>query len=123
MLNGDTRGELKAFTPVLTEPLRLTKKRTMHSLEGIQVVPKVRPKSLDVYKRSFQGALLKIWSKIPIEIIRRGERYGWLKIKTACTDFLLGKEKPERLKKQKVAENQHETYNTKLNNELNGNVV
>ena len=59
MLNGDTRGELKTFTPVLMEPMRLCKKQTRQSLEGIQVVSKVRTKSLDVYKRSFQGILYR----------------------------------------------------------------
>jgi len=123
MLNGDTRGELKTFTPVLMEPMRLCKKRTRQSLEGIQVVSKVRTKSLDVYRRSFQGILPKIWFKIPIEIINRGENRGWLKIKSACTDFLIGKTKRENHKKQKMMEKSPEIYSTELNNELNGNVV
>ena len=123
MLNGDARGELKTFTPVLMEPMRLCKKRTRQSLEGIQVVSKVRTKSLDVYRRSFQGILPKIWSKIPIEIINRGEKRGWLKIKSACTDFLIGKTRRENHKKQKVVEKSPEIYSTELNNELNGNVV
>ena len=123
MLNGDARGGLKAFTPVLIEPERLCKKRTRQSLEGIQVASKVHTKSLDVYKRSFQGILPKIWSKIPSEIINRGEKRGWLKIKSACTNFLIGKTPLENHKKQKVIENPPEVYNTKLNNELNGSVV
>ena len=66
MRDGKVQGELKCFTPVLSEPLsvlRLCKKRTRNSLEGIQVVSKVRARSLDVYRRSFLGALPKIWSK------------------------------------------------------------
>ena len=76
-----------------------------------------------MYRRSFQGVLPKIWSKIPIEIINRGEERGWLKIKSACTDFLIGKTKRENHKKQKVVEKSPEIYSTELNNELNGNVV
>jgi hypothetical protein len=51
LLDGKTRGELKHFVPKLIEPLRLCKKRTRQTLEGTQVAPKVRPNSLDVYKR------------------------------------------------------------------------
>ena len=83
---------------------------------------KVKSSSLDVYKRSFEGALPAIWSKIPKEIINRGECKGWLKIKSACTDFLIGKTKTIKHKKQKATEVLPEIYNTKLNNELNGNV-
>ena len=50
-----------------------------------------KAKSLDGYKRGFHGALPKIWSKIPIDIITKGERKGWLKIKSDCVDFLTGK--------------------------------
>ena len=122
MLDGKVQGELKCFTPVLSEPLRLSKKRTRNSLEGVQVVSKVRARSLNVYKRSFLGALPQIWSKLPVDLIRKGERHGWLKIKTACSDFLTGKKSLEKHKKQKTNEILHEIDSTKLNNELNGNV-
>ena len=122
MLDGKVQGELKCFTPVLSEPLRLCKKRTRNSLEGIQVVSKVRARSLDVYKRSFLGALPKIWSKLPMDLIRRGERCGWLKIKTACSDFLTGKKTTEKHKKQKTSEILPEICSVELDNELNGNV-
>ena len=122
MLDGRARGELATFKPILCEPLRLCKKRTRQSLEGIQVVRKVRSKSLDVYKRGFFGVLPVGWSRIPTDIVQRGQCKGWLKIKSACTKFLTGKETPKHPKKRK-AENQAEsTYSTKLNNELNGNV-
>ena len=123
LLDGNARGELKNYIPRLIEPLRLCKKRTRQSLEGIQIASKVRTKCLDVYRRGFQGVLPKIWSRIPTDIIAKGESKGWRKIKSACTDFLTGKERPEKPKKQKVAKDQVETYSTKLNNELNGNVV
>ena len=43
------------------------------------------------------------------------------KIKNACSDFLTEKSKTPSLKKRKVSE-KTETYSTKLNNELTGNV-
>ena len=93
LLDGNARGELKKFIPRLIEPMRLCKKRTRQSLEGIQIESKVRTKSLDVYRRGFQGVLPKIWSRIPMHIIARGESNGWRKIKSACTNFLTGIEK------------------------------
>jgi hypothetical protein len=57
-----------------------------------------------VCKRTFEGVLPKIWSEIPREIINKGECKGWLKIKSACTDFLTGKTKTIKHKKQKAAE-------------------
>ena len=62
-----------------------------------------------------------IWSRIPIEMIDRGAAHGWLKIKTACSNFRTGKSKRPSLKKRKVSE-KTEIYRTKLDNELNGNV-
>ena len=105
MLDGRARGELATFKPILSEPLRLCKKRTRQSLEGIQVVQKVRPKSLDVYRRGFFGVLPMIWSRIPMHIVRRGERVGWLKIKSACTKFLTNQTAQESDGFKKLKEN------------------
>ena len=107
MLDGRARGELATFKPTLCEPLRLCKKRTRQSLEGTQVVQKVRSKSLDVYKRGFFGVLPQIWSRIPKRIVQRGERVGWLKIKSACTKFLTNQtaQESDDFKKLKVNDN------------------
>ena len=121
LLDGKTRGELVHFVPKLIEPLRLCRKRTRHTLEGTQVASKMKSNSLDVYKRSFVCALPQIWSRIPIEIIDKGANHGWCKIKTACTNFLLGRTKQPHQKKRKILE-KPEIYSTKLNNELNGNM-
>ena len=126
LLDGKARGVLKNFIPVVTEPLRLCKKRTRQCLEGTQILPTVRAKSLDVYRRSLRGVLPRIWARVPQEIISIGANKGtkrcWLKIKTNCVDFLTGKKKPNIHKKQKAVAKQPETHSTKLNNELNGNV-
>jgi hypothetical protein len=122
LLDGQGRGELKQFTPVLTEPLRLCKKRTRHSLEGIQIVKRIRSSSLDVYRRSFMGVLPMIWAKIPTEIIERGNEKGWLKIKRDCSDIVTGKTESKKSKKQKVVAAELEVYSTELNNKLTGKV-
>ena len=63
-------------------------------------------------KRGFFGTLPKIWSRIPREIITRGERRGWLGLKIACspcTKFRTGKTIREsdgyKKHKAKVCEN------------------
>ena len=101
LLDGNARGELKKFIPRLIEPMRLCKKRTRQSLEGIQIESKVRTKSLDVYRRGFQGVLPKIWSRIPMDIIAKDESNGWRKIKSACANFLTDRETPMQLKNGK----------------------
>jgi hypothetical protein len=47
------------------------------------------------------GVLPKIWAKIPIEIIERGNEKGWLKIKRDCSDFLTGKTESKKIKETK----------------------
>jgi hypothetical protein len=121
LLDGKARGELVHFVPKLIEPLRLCRKRTRQTLEGTQVASKLKPNSLDVYKRSFVCALPKIWSRIPPDLIAQGANHGWCKIKTACTNFLLNRTKKTCPKKRKITE-KLEIYSTELNNELNGNI-
>ena len=126
LLDGKTRGELKNFVPKLIEPLikalqEEDSSNTRRNSNCSQSQILVKSNSLDVYKRGFVCALPRIWSRIPIEIIDRGAARGWLKIKTACCDFLTGKSKAPSLKKRKVSK-ETEIYSTKLNNELDSNV-
>ena len=73
--------------------------------------------------------------KTPRGIVNRGECKGWLKIKSACTDFLTHQTQKTKCIKHKDAKSEiikHEKqnatevlpgiYNTKFNNELSGNV-
>ena len=95
LLDGNGRGDLQSFVPTLIEPTKTCKRITRHTLSGTQLASNVIAMSLDVYKRSFQGVLPKIWERIPSNIIARGKLKGWLKIKTACTNFLTGKSNNE----------------------------
>ena len=82
----------------------------------------IRSNSLDVYKRGFVCALSKIWSRIPIEIIDKSAANGWLKIKTACSNFFNNWEIEKTFTEKRKVSEETETYSTKLNNELDGNV-
>ena len=41
----------------------------------------VTAKSLDTFKRSFLGAIPKIWNKLPKVLVDEGEKSSWSKIK------------------------------------------
>ena len=49
-------------------------------------------------------------------------RFSDINFESACIDFLIGKTRPEKPKKRKVTKAANETYSTKLNYEMNGNV-
>jgi hypothetical protein len=96
LMDGKARGVLKKHIPQLYEPILLSRKRTRQVIAGKQIKSKINSKSLDVYRRGFHGALPSIWRKLPQELVTKGYNRGWLKIKTACKNFLLGKVmKPE----------------------------
>jgi hypothetical protein len=50
---------------------------------------------------NFHGALPSIWRKLPQDLVSNGYNRGWLKIKTACKNFLLGKVKGAQTKCKK----------------------
>ena len=92
-MDGEARGVLKNHIPQLYEPLQLSRKRTRQVIEDKQVKSRVNAKSLDVFLRDFHGALPSTWRKLPQDLVTNGYNRGWLKIKTACKNFLLGKVK------------------------------
>ena len=98
LLGGEARGVLKNHIPQLYEPLQLSRKRTRQVVEGKQVKSRVNAKSLDVFRRGFHGALPSIWRKLPQELVSNGYNRGWLKIKTICKNFLLGRVKGAQTK-------------------------
>jgi hypothetical protein len=124
LMGGRPRGVLKDFIPKVVEPLKLTRKRTRHTLKGTHIETTSKSKSLETSKRGFHGALPNIWKKIPQVIISKGSSKEWLSILKECKDFLPGKsaKKRTKVKKAKMDNDCNEVYNTKLNNELNGAV-
>ena len=96
LLNGDGRGVLKKYVPEVKDYSKMKRTRdSRHAAVGLQLVSRCEVCSLDGFKRGYIGSIHQIWSKIPQEIIRRGEELGWLRIKKACKSFLTGKMKEE----------------------------
>ena len=124
LMGGQPRGVLKDFIPKVIEPLKLTRKRTRHTLKGTHIKTTIKSKSLETSKRGFYGALPNIWKQIPQDIISKGSSKGWLSILKDCKDCLTGKsdQKHTKVKKAKVDNDCNEVCSTKLNNELNGAV-
>ena len=84
LMGGQPRGVLKDFIPKVIEPLKLTRKRTRHTLKGTHIKTTIKSKSLETSKRGFHGALPNIWKKIPQDIISKGSSKGWLSILKDC---------------------------------------
>ena len=63
---------------------------------------KTETNSLDIYKRSYLGSIHKIWSRLPVGLLTKGEKHGWQKITGKCKEFITGKVKPPKVKPPKV---------------------
>ena len=48
---------------------------------GLQIKSMVTSRSLDKYRRSFLGVLPSIFNTLPSELLNKGQRYGWIKIR------------------------------------------
>ena len=95
MLDGSCHVELQDHAPEVHEPLRLTKKRTRHSVAaGIQIKDMTKTNSLDSHKRSYLGQVHKIWAKLPQTLLREGQDTSWKRIKARAKKFLMGKWAP-----------------------------
>ena len=60
----------------------------------MQLADRTETNSLDIYIRSYLGSIHKIWSRLPLSLLMKGEKYGWQKITKKCKEFITGKVKP-----------------------------
>ena len=81
----------------------------------------VKARSLNVFKRSFIGAVPVIWNILPKDIIDKGKARGWTKIKKLCSNLLIGKQPKPKPKstKRTIATTYQILPSTGLNQELN----
>jgi hypothetical protein len=91
LLDQDCRRDLNRFAPILIDGQSFNHGHdTMHKLQGIQLQPVSFHKyPLNIFLRSYLGSIHVIWSKLPQELIERGEQYGWRKISSKCKQHLL----------------------------------
>ena len=131
LLDGDGRGELNAYVPVLSE--HSTTFNSRHDSSSIQIKPRVDLReTTKQFDRSVEGQASKVWSKLPQDILRSGQDNGWQSITKDCQRFLTGKKSmtslpaPRRRSKKGIKDFKNilvatalSDGNSSLNNELN----
>ena len=85
LLDGKGRGVLDAYAPVFVDNTKLHNYSTQNAPKGLQIKDRSRHKSLISFDRSYLGCIRKIWKKLPNELVQKGAKDGWLKIKKSCT--------------------------------------
>ena len=89
MLDGDCRSGLDSLKFLIADTPSCHSRNTKAAKSGIQLVPiTVWKKSPNSFSRSFMGALPRIWSKLPHELIKRGCEQGWRKINASCKRYI-----------------------------------
>ena len=110
MLDGRGRGVLKNFVPTVIDHSKGSKRcrSSRHAACGLQLESRYKVGSLDAYK-SYLGCIHHVWSKLPQDVLRIGEKNGWSKITKRCKLHLMGKQpkcraagKRVKITKQKV---------------------
>ena len=131
LLDGDGRGELNAYVPVLSEHSPIFNSR--HDSSSIQIKTRVDLReTTKQFDRSVEGQASKVWSKLPQDILRSGQDNGWQCITKDCQRFLTGKKSktslpaPRRRSNKDVKDSKSifaatalSDGNSSLNNELN----
>jgi hypothetical protein len=119
LMDGRGRGRLQDYAPQIMDMGSYRPSR--HHTNGMRLKPTVKARSLNVFKRSFIGAVPIIWNKLPKDIIDKGKARGWMKIKKLCSNFLTGKQPKPKQKsiKRTIATTYQILPSTGLNQELN----
>ena len=104
LLDGRGRGVLKNFVPKVIDHSKGSKRcrSSRHAACGLQLESRSKVGSLDAYKRSYLGCVHHIWSKLPQDVLRIGEKSGWSKITKRCKLHLMGKQPKCRAEGKRV---------------------
>ena len=88
------RGVLKRHVPEIITRKSNKDYDSMRPAKQLQLADRTETNSLDIYIRSYLGSIHKIWSRLPLSLLMKGEKYGWQKITKKCKEFITGKVKP-----------------------------
>jgi hypothetical protein len=89
LLDGEGRGELQLFAPVLLDqPVNRSSARFQ---DGLHLQRTVNAKSLKQYERSFCGSAPVTFSKLPQELLVSGKENGWCSVMKKGQRFLCGR--------------------------------
>jgi hypothetical protein len=91
LLDGDGRGALNDYVPVLAEHSPAFNSR--HTSSSIQIESRFDFRdTTKQFDRSVEGQAGKVWSKLPQDLLRFGQDNGWQCITKDCQRYLTGKE-------------------------------
>jgi hypothetical protein len=99
LLAGKGRGVLKRHVPEIITRKSNKDYDSMRPAKQLQLADRTETNSLDIYIRSYLGSIHKIWSRLPLSLLVKGEKHGWQKITKKCKEFITGKVKPPDVKR------------------------
>mgnify|MGYP004202959159 CR=1 FL=1 len=60
-------------------------------IRHLQIADRTNYDSLDLFKAGYLGQIHKIWARIPVSLLEKGQRIGWRKITKQCKEVITGK--------------------------------
>ena len=107
LLDGDGRGKLDDFKPMLeqVDP----KRKGRHTLTGLQIKDQTHAKSLLGFERSISGQAHKVWQKVPQSLLLSKGEDKWQSITKNCQRVLTGKKVREETIQKSQKNNQNKT--------------
>jgi hypothetical protein len=108
LLDGDGRGKLDDFKPMLeqVDP----KRKGRHTLTGLQIKDQTHAKSLLGFDRSISGQAHKVWQKVPQSLLLSKGEDKWQSITKNCQRVLTGKKvREETIQKSQKKQSKQNT--------------
>ena len=91
LLDGAARGVLKKHIPktITRGPNKDYGSRS--GISPLQLADRTNHDSLALFKDSYLGQTHKIWARLPVSLLEKGERVAWRKISKICNNTITGK--------------------------------
>ena len=91
LLDGAARGVLKKHIPKIITHKSNKDYDSRSGIKPLQLADRTNHDSLDLFKNSYLGQIHKIWARLPVSLLEKGERIGWRKISKVCKNIITGK--------------------------------
>jgi hypothetical protein len=95
LLDGRARGQLNDFIPLFSKPDNC-RRSSRHFSNSSVIEPTYDFRgTTNMFDRSIEGQISRVWSNLPNALIVRGGQHGWRSITKECQRFLAGKTKAQ----------------------------
>ena len=91
LLDGAARGVLKKHIPKIVTRKSKKDYDNRSGIRHLQIADRTNYDSLDLFKAGYLGQIHKIWARIPVSLLEKGQRIGWRKITKQCKEVITGK--------------------------------